>query len=131
VADKDSSTPTLSSPEITRLRLAYMAVAMRDPNLVHMEDDYARKSGLPQVIAHGTFAVAYVGFALSQAVGMDRVRRVKVELTAPVFPQDIISVVYTDLQTSGNLTCARISAKNQSGRLVARGESTWVTNPSH
>jgi len=98
---------------------------------VHMEDEYAKKSGLPQVIAHGTFAVAYVGFALSQAVGIDRVRRVKVELTAPVFPQDIISVDYTDLQINGDLTTARISAKNQSGVLVARGESTWVTNPSH
>ena len=114
MADKDFSVPTLSSPEITRLRLAYMAVAMRDPNLVHMEDEYAKKSGLPQVIAHGTFAVAYVGFALSQAVGVDRVRRVKVELTAPVFPQDIISVVYTDLQINGDLTTARISATNQS-----------------
>lgn len=129
MANKDFSVPTLSSPEITRLRLAYMAVAMRDPNLVHMEDEYAKKSGLPQVIAHGTFAVAYVGFALSQSVGVDRVRRVKVELTAPVFPQDIISVVYTDLQINGDLTTARISAKNQSGILVARGESTWVTNP--
>ncbi len=129
MGDKDFSAPTFSSPEITRLRLAYMTVAMRDPNLVHMEDDYAKKSGLPQVIAHGTFAVAYVGFALSQSVGFGRVRRVKVELTAPVFPQDIISVMYTDLQTNGDLTTARISARNQSGMLIARGESTWVTNP--
>lgn len=129
MADTDFSIPKFTSPEITRLRLAYMAVAMRDPNLVHMEDEYAKKSGLPQVIAHGTFAVAYVGFALSQAVGIDRVRRVKVELTAPVFPQDIISVTYTDLETNGDLTTAQISAKNQSGVLVARGESTWVTNP--
>jgi acyl dehydratase len=107
-----------------------MAVAMRDPNLVHMEDEYAKKSGLPRVIAHGTFAVAYVGSALSQAVGIGRVRRVKVELTAPVFPQDIISVAYTDIQTNGDITTARISANNQSGTLVARGEATWLTNPS-
>lgn len=127
----DPVIPLFTSPEITRLRLAYMAVSMRDPNLVHMEDEYAKKSGLPQVIAHGTFAVAYVGSALSQAVGIGRVRRVKVELTAPVFPQDIISVVYTDTQTNGDLTTARISASNQSGILVARGESTWLTNPSH
>lgn len=130
MAVTDLTIPLFTSPEITRLRLAYMAVAMRDPNLVHMEDEYAKKSGLPQVIAHGTFAVAYVGSALSQAVGIGRVRRVKVELTAPVFPQDIISVVYTDLQTNGDLTTARISAKNQSGILVARGEATWLTNPS-
>lgn len=130
MAVADSTIPPFTSPEITRLRLAYMAVAMRDPNLVHMEDEYAQKSGLPRVIAHGTFAVAYVGSALSQAVGIGRVRRVKVELTAPVFPQDIISVVYTDTQINGDLTTARISANNQSGTLVARGEATWLTNPS-
>ena len=130
MAVADSTVPSFTSPEITRLRLAYMAVAMRDPNLVHMEDEYAKKSGLPRVIAHGTFAVAYVGSALSQAVGIGRVRRVKVVLTAPVFPQDIISVAYTDIQTNGGITTARISANNQSGTLVARGEATWLTNPS-
>ncbi len=117
----------LTTPEITRLKIAYMTVAMKDPNLVHMEDDYARLSGLPTVIAHGTFAVSYVGAAVSRAVGVENVRRLKVELTAPVFPGDVITVSLTGTDEQDGTTTGKLTALNQGGTQVARGEATWST----
>lgn len=122
--------PLLTSPEVTRLRIAYMTVAMKDPNLVHMEDDYAKLSGLPQVIAHGTFAVSYVGAAVSRAVGIENVTRLRVELTAPVFPHDVITVKFTDAEDQAGISSGKLVAHNQSGDLVARGLATWLTGPS-
>lgn len=123
--------PLLVTPEVTRLRIAYMTVAMKDPNLVHMEDDYAKLSGLPQVIAHGTFAVSYVGAAVSRAVGVTNVKRLKVELTAPVFPRDVITVRFTEVEDQNGLANGKLVAHNQAGDLVARGLATWSTAPSH
>jgi acyl dehydratase len=123
--------PLLVTAKISRLQLAYMTVAMRDPNLVHMEDEYAKLSGLPQVIAHGTFAVSYVGAALSNVVGVDNIKRLKVDLTAPVFPGDTITVQVLDVEQEGETTSATLTAVNQSGAQVARGTATWVTPDSH
>jgi len=122
--------PLLVSPEISRLQLAYMTVAMRDPNLVHMEDEYAKLSGLPKVIAHGTFAVSYVGAALSNIVGVNNIRRLKVDLTAPVFPGDTITVQLLDVEQEGGATSATLTAVNQSGVQVARGTAKWLTPDS-
>lgn len=120
--------PLLSTPKISRLHLAYMTVAMRDPNLVHLEDDYAKLSGLPQVIAHGTFTVSYVGCAVSNVVGVDNIKQLKVELTAPVFPGDTIAIDLVDTNDDGETTSATLTAVNQSGLQVARGLAKWL-NP--
>lgn len=120
----------LTTPEITRLKIAYMTVAMKDPNLVHMEDDYARLSGLPTVIAHGTFAVSYVGAAVSRTVGVGNVKRLRVELTAPVFPGDVITVSLTGTDDHEGTTTGKLTALNQHGAQIARGEATWSTDRS-
>ena len=117
----------LTTPEVTRLRIAYMTVAMKDPNLVHMEDEYARLSGLPQVIAHGTFALSYVGAAVTRAVGIHNVKQMKVELTAPVFPGDVLTVTLVETENGNDSTTGKLAAHNQSGTQVARGVATWLT----
>lgn len=123
--------PLLVTPKISRLHLAYMTVAMRDPNLVHLEDEYAKLSGLPQVIAHGTFAVSYVGSAVSNIVGIDNIKRLKVELTAPVFPGDTITVHLVDIEQEGDTSTASLTAINQTGLQVARGLAKWLAPATH
>lgn len=117
--------PPLEPPEVDRLRIAYMAVAMRDPNLVHVEDDYARRCGLPGVIAHGTFVVAYLGQVVSRAAGVDAVRRVRADLTAPVFPGDRITAEATVTAVDGPLVTVALSAVRTDGTQVGRGEASF------
>jgi acyl dehydratase len=116
------------TPVMDRMRIAYMTVAMRDPNLVHVEDAYAAKAGLPSVIAHGTFAVSYLGIAVSRLVGVDALRRLKVTLLAPVFPGDQLrleATVTTVEPDDGGTVTVTLSATNADGTRVARGEAAF------
>lgn len=117
--------PEVVTPPVDRLRIAYMAVAMRDPNLVHVEDSYAAKSGLPSAIAHGTFVTSYAGAAVSRAVGVDALRRVRVDVTAPVFPGDVLrtAAVVTGVEATaeGEAVTVELTVTNQDGVRVGRG----------
>ena len=117
--------PEIVTPPVDRLRIAYMTVAMRDPNLVHVEDAYAAKSGLPSAIAHGTFVTSYAGAAVSRAVGVDAVRRIRVDVTAPVFPGDVLRthavVTASEPAPEGRLLTVDLTVTNQDGVRVGRG----------
>lgn len=117
--------PEVVTPPIDRLRIAYMAVSMRDPNLVHVEDAYAAKSGLPSVIAHGTFVTSYAGAAVSRAFGVDAVRKIRVDVTAPVYPGDVLRthavVTGSEPAPQGRLLTIELTVTNQDGTRVGRG----------
>ena len=117
--------PEVVTPPIDRLRIAYMAVSMRDPNLVHVEDAHAARSGLPSVIAHGTFVTSYAGAAVSRAVGVDAIRRIRVDVTAPVFPGDVLTtaavVTKIDPAPGGGNVTIDLTVTNQDGMQVGRG----------
>ena len=86
--------PEVEAPKMDRLRLAYMAVSMRDPNLVHMEDDYAARSGLPGVIAHGMYTMALAARAVATWTHDAPVLQIGCKFTAPVVvPDDDSGVV--------------------------------------
>jgi acyl dehydratase len=123
---------------VDRLRIAYMAVSMRDPNLVHVEDEYAARCGLPGVIAHGTFVTSYLGLAVSRSVGVAALRRLRVELTAPVVPGDTLSTeaVVVAIGPAGDgeepdaeLVTVELTAARADGVTVGRGSATFVQPP--
>jgi acyl dehydratase len=72
--------------KVDRLKIAWMAVAITDPNPIHLEDAVAHQAGFPSVIAHGTFAIGLMGQLLARWVGQQQVRRLEARLLAPVFP---------------------------------------------
>jgi acyl dehydratase len=72
--------------KVDRLKIAWMAVAITDPNPIHLEDAVAYQAGFPSVIAHGTFAIGLMGLLLTRWAGQQQVRRVEARLLAPVFP---------------------------------------------
>lgn len=122
------ATRRLQGPRIDRMGIAYMAVAMRDPNLVHVEPDVAAAAGMESVIAHGTFPLGYAGAALTRAYGFERVRRLRVDLTAPVFPGDALTteleVVGDDSMDGGGLVRRlRVRVLKADGTLAAKGEA--------
>ncbi|MGD9549587.1 MAG: MaoC/PaaZ C-terminal domain-containing protein, partial [Burkholderiaceae bacterium] len=45
--------PVLELPPITRTTLALFAGASGDHNPIHIDIDFARKAGMPDVFAHG------------------------------------------------------------------------------
>ena len=61
-------------PPITRHTLALYCGASGDHNPIHVDLDFARKAGFPDVFAHGMLVMAYLGQALTDAVRPSSVR---------------------------------------------------------
>jgi acyl dehydratase len=61
-------------PPITRHTLALYCGASGDHNPIHVDIDFARTAGFPDVFAHGMLVMAYLGQALTDAVPPSRLR---------------------------------------------------------
>lgn len=61
-------------PPITRHRLALYCGASGDHNPIHVDLDFAKKAGFPDVFAHGMLVMAYLGQALTDVVPPSRLR---------------------------------------------------------
>jgi len=61
-------------PPITRHTLALYCGASGDHNPMHVDIDFARKAGFPDVFAHGMLVMAYLGQALTDAVSPRNIR---------------------------------------------------------
>ena len=61
-------------PPITRHRLALYCGASGDHNPIHVDLDFAKKAGFPDVFSHGMLVMAYLGQALIDAVSPSRIR---------------------------------------------------------
>ncbi len=55
-------------PPITRHTLALYCGASGDHNPIHVDSDFAREAGFPDVFSHGMLIMAYLGQALTDAV---------------------------------------------------------------
>ncbi len=59
---------------ISRHTLARYAAASGDLNPLHVDLDFARSAGFPDVFAHGMLAMAYLGQSLTDAVAPGAIR---------------------------------------------------------
>jgi acyl dehydratase len=61
-------------PPISRHTLALYCGASGDLNPIHVDSDYAKSAGFPDVFAHGMLIMGYLGQALTDAAPPDRLR---------------------------------------------------------
>ena len=66
--------PPLTLAPIDRTTLALFAGASGDHNAVHIDIDFARRSGMPDVFAHGMLSMAYLGRLLTAWVDQRQLR---------------------------------------------------------
>jgi acyl dehydratase len=74
--------PPLELPPITRTTLALFAGASGDHNPIHIDLDFAKAAGMPDVFAHGMLSMAYLGRFLTQWAPQTRLRRFSVRFAA-------------------------------------------------
>lgn len=60
-----ADTAELPLPPLDRTTLALFAGASGDHNPVHIDSDFARRAGLPDVIGHGMLGMAWLGRLLN------------------------------------------------------------------
>ena len=60
--------PVLELPPVSRLTLALYCGASGDHNPIHVDSDFARSAGMPDVFAHGMLSMAWLGRLLTDWV---------------------------------------------------------------
>jgi acyl dehydratase len=73
---------------VSRRAIVQYAGVVQDFNPVHYDDEFARKAGLPGVIAQGPLTVTLVLDALVALHGAQNIAGIKARLKAPVVPGD-------------------------------------------
>lgn len=74
--------PALKLPRITRTTLALFAGASGDHNPVHIDLDFAKSAGMPDVFAHGMLSMAYLGRFLTNWAPQTQLRHYAVRFSA-------------------------------------------------
>lgn len=74
--------PALTKPPISRTTLALFCGASNDHNPIHVDIDFARKSGMEDVFAHGMLSMAYLGQMLTNWVHQSAIRKFGVRFGA-------------------------------------------------
>jgi acyl dehydratase len=73
--------PQLALQPVNRTTLALYCGASGDHNPIHIDIDFARKSRMPDVFAHGMLSAAYLGRLLTQWVPQQQVRSLSIRFT--------------------------------------------------
>ncbi|HRO58663.1 MAG TPA: MaoC/PaaZ C-terminal domain-containing protein [Burkholderiaceae bacterium] len=74
--------PGLSEGPITRHAIGRYAGASGDYNPLHIDIDYARRAGMPDVFAHGMLSMTWLARALTDVVDQAAIRSLSVRFVA-------------------------------------------------
>lgn len=80
---------------LSRTDLVRYAGASGDFNPIHHDEDFARAAGNPTVFGHGMLTAGFVAKCLTDAVGVEALRRYKVRFATRVWPGDTITCTGT------------------------------------
>jgi len=101
--------------------------AAGDPMPIHLDDEVARSTGLPGIIAHGLCTMAFTSWAvLTELADSDvsRLKRFAVRFSKPVLPGDDFETrIWTKAQGNGSTTYAFETAKGNDA-----GEELVITD---
>ena len=123
-SSKPEGEPALSSSvEVTQDQPVRYAAASLDDNPIHLDEEVAKRGGLPGVILHGLCTMAFGGTALVEGLldsDPSRLRRYAVRFTKFVLPGETLT---TKAWEAGPLpdggTGYHVQIENQNGEVVA------------
>lgn len=119
--------PPLELPPISRFTLALYAGASGDHNPIHIDSDFAKQAGMPDVFAHGMLSMAYLGRMLTNWQPQAQLRKFGNRFAAITQLQDVItcSGKVVELLDRDGETLARceIQAAKATGEQTLVGEA--------
>lgn len=119
--------PVFETPPLTRHTLALYCGASGDHNPIHVDIDFAKAAGMPDVIAHGMLSMAWLARVLTNWVPQAAVREYSVRFAA-------MTQVGERIRCAGQITekferqgerCVRLalSTTNPEGVIKLAGEA--------
>ncbi|MBM7061873.1 MaoC family dehydratase [Pseudomonas sp. UL073] len=122
--------PAFTTEPINRTTLALYCGASGDHNPIHVDIDFAKKAGMPDVFAHGMLSMAYLARLLTNWVAQEQLRHYSVRFVAITHLQDQITcsgkVVEKD-EAAGTVRL-EITTRNQAGEIKLSGEAIVALN---
>lgn len=117
--------PELVKEPVTRVQLVKYAGASGDFNPLHTVEDFAKKAGFDQPIAHGMLSMAFVGQLLTDWLPPGALKKCGVRFTAVTFPGDTVTckgrVTRKYQEGSDNLVEMEVWAETQKGQKTVQG----------
>lgn len=119
--------PALELPPISRATLALYAGASGDHNPVHIDIDFAKQAGMPDVFAQGMLSMACLGRMLTNWQPQANLRRFSNRFAAITHLQDVVTcsgkVVELIEQNGETLARCEIQAVKATGEQTLVGEA--------
>jgi acyl dehydratase len=114
-------------PPVTRHALAMYCAGSGDHNPIHVDSDFAKASGYPDVFAHGMLVTAYLGRALTDTIPPSAVRSYSVRFVSitQIHAEITCEAVIAEAFEEAGERRARLAlvAKDQAGDIKLRGEA--------
>lgn len=124
--------PALQLPPVDRATLALFGGASGDHNPIHIDLDFARRSGMPDVFAQGMLGMAWVGRLITQWTPQARLRQYDARFAGITHLGNAItcSGEVVELLDRDGEACARVavSSSNQYGQNKIVGEAIVALN---
>ena len=119
--------PALQLPPVDRATLALFGGASGDHNPIHIDLDFARRSGMPDVFAQGMLGMAWVGRLITQWAPQSRLRKYDARFAGITHLGNAITCTgeVVELMEVDGEACARVavSSSNQYGQNKIVGEA--------
>lgn len=119
--------PSLQLPPVDRTTLALFGGASGDHNPIHIDTDFARRAGMPDVFAQGMLGMAWLGRLVTQWVPQSRIRKYDARFAGITHLGNAItcSGEVVELMELDGEACARVAvtSANQHGQNKIVGEA--------
>ncbi|MCO8250614.1 MaoC family dehydratase [Comamonas thiooxydans] len=122
--------PALELSPISRTTLALFAGASGDHNPIHIDTDFARKAGMPDVFAHGMLGMAWLGRLLTNWAPQYRLRRFDVRFQGITHLANAISCTgrVVEKRDADRSVRVEVQSSNQHGQTKIAGDA-WISLP--
>ncbi|MGE8068669.1 MaoC family dehydratase [Pseudomonas sp. NPDC089569] len=125
-----SELPSFTTQPISRLTLALYCGASGDHNPIHVDVDFARKAGMPDVFAHGMLSMGYLGRLLTNWVRQEAIRDFSVRFVSITQVGDAITCAgkVVEIDEVGGTLRLEVTTRNQAGEIKLSGEAVIALN---
>ncbi len=104
-----------------RERVALFSEATEDPNPIHVDNEFALRAGFRTVLQQGPMTTAHFAQLFARIVGDDAVTVLDVTFTAPVYPEDSLTLRAEVTEPGLLATRCSLTAVNDNGTQTAKG----------
>jgi acyl dehydratase len=126
--EEGQALPPFVVEKLTRTDLVRYAGASGDFNPIHHDEEFARAAGNPTVFGHGMLTAGFLAKCLTDAVGVENLRRYKVRFATRVWPGDRITCtgrVTRKYEADGERRIdGEVTATRQTGETAITGTFT-------